>query len=165
MAGGRFEVALAEPTSRRRAASRTSSSWSPAHPAAAAPAREGRLGRRALAHRLAIAVVAASGVAGAATLIFDEVDAGIGGAVAETVGRRCSSSARERQVLCVTHLPQVAASGHDQWPPSRNRRRWQSEQLEHVALDRGAASTSWRACSEGPRNTGAKHAAELLDAE
>ncbi|MEO5657288.1 MAG: DNA repair protein RecN [Nitrospiria bacterium] len=46
------------------------------------------------------------------TLIFDEVDAGIGGAVAEVVGRRLQAIAAHRQVLCVTHLPQVA-SGAD----------------------------------------------------
>jgi DNA repair protein RecN (Recombination protein N) len=41
--------------------------------------------------------------------VFDEVDAGIGGAVAESVGRVLAEVARGRQVLCVTHLPQVAA--------------------------------------------------------
>jgi len=46
-----------------------------------------------------------------ATLIFDEVDTGIGGSVAEVVGRLLASLGRERQVLCVTHLPQVAAQG------------------------------------------------------
>jgi DNA repair protein RecN (Recombination protein N) len=43
------------------------------------------------------------------TQVFDEVDAGIGGAVAEAVGRLLAEVSRERQVLCVTHLPQVAA--------------------------------------------------------
>lgn len=46
---------------------------------------------------------------GRSTAVFDEVDAGIGGAVAEAVGRRLGQVARERQVLCVTHLAQVAA--------------------------------------------------------
>jgi DNA repair protein RecN (Recombination protein N) len=45
----------------------------------------------------------------APTLIFDEVDAGIGGAVAEVVGRRLKMLAKNRQVLCITHLPQIAA--------------------------------------------------------
>ena len=45
----------------------------------------------------------------APTLIFDEVDAGVGGAVAETVGRLMHQLGRDRQVLAVTHLPQVAA--------------------------------------------------------
>jgi DNA repair protein RecN (Recombination protein N) len=43
------------------------------------------------------------------TVIFDEVDAGIGGAVAEVVGRKLAALARSRQVLCITHLPQIAA--------------------------------------------------------
>jgi len=48
------------------------------------------------------------------TLIFDEVDVGIGGAVAATVGRLLGQIGARRQVLCVTHLPQVAAcaDGH-----------------------------------------------------
>ena len=45
------------------------------------------------------------------TLIFDEVDAGIGGRVADVVGQRLQSLGREFQVLCITHLPQIAAAG------------------------------------------------------
>jgi DNA repair protein RecN (Recombination protein N) len=44
-------------------------------------------------------------------MVFDEVDVGIGGAVAEVVGRLLRVLADEAQVLCVTHLPQVAAQG------------------------------------------------------
>ncbi len=47
--------------------------------------------------------------ADAPTVIFDEVDAGIGGAVAEVVGRKLAALGRARQVLCITHLPQIAA--------------------------------------------------------
>ena len=50
-----------------------------------------------------------AGAGDVATLIFDEVDAGIGGAVAEAVGKRLQVLGRERQVLCITHLPQIAA--------------------------------------------------------
>ncbi|SDP00568.1 DNA replication and repair protein RecN [Ralstonia sp. 25mfcol4.1] len=57
---------------------------------------------------LAISVIT-SEAAPTPTLIFDEVDTGIGGAVAEVVGRRLQELGRSRQVLCVTHLPQVAA--------------------------------------------------------
>jgi DNA repair protein RecN (Recombination protein N) len=46
------------------------------------------------------------------TLIFDEVDAGIGGRVAEIVGQKLRALGQDRQVFCVTHLPQVAAQGH-----------------------------------------------------
>jgi DNA repair protein RecN (Recombination protein N) len=43
------------------------------------------------------------------TYVFDEVDAGVGGAVAEVIGRAIADIARHRQVLCITHLPQIAA--------------------------------------------------------
>ncbi len=56
-----------------------------------------------------------SRVSGAATLIFDEVDAGIGGGVAEIVGRMLAELGQTRQVLCVTHLPQVAAHAGRHW--------------------------------------------------
>jgi DNA repair protein RecN (Recombination protein N) len=59
---------------------------------------------------LALAVIA-SAASPTPTLIFDEVDTGIGGAVAEVVGRLLHQLGRQRQVLCVTHLPQVAARG------------------------------------------------------
>lgn len=58
---------------------------------------------------LAIEVVAMGGKI--PTLVFDEVDSGVGGGIAETVGRQLKSLAGERQVLCVTHLPQVASLG------------------------------------------------------
>ena len=63
---------------------------------------------------LAIAVVTAQ-YAPVDTLIFDEVDSGIGGATAEVVGRLLQQLGRTRQVLCVTHLPQVAACGSAHW--------------------------------------------------
>ncbi|OYY75523.1 MAG: DNA repair protein RecN [Gammaproteobacteria bacterium 28-57-27] len=66
----------------------------------------GELSRISLALRVQ---TAAQGEVG--TLIFDEVDTGIGGSVAEVVGRLLADLGRERQVLCVTHLPQVAAQG------------------------------------------------------
>ncbi len=57
---------------------------------------------------LAIQVIASDG-SNIPTMIFDEVDSGVGGGVAEMVGRRLSELAASRQVLCVTHLPQVAS--------------------------------------------------------
>ncbi|HEX7324429.1 MAG TPA: DNA repair protein RecN [Rhodanobacteraceae bacterium] len=63
--------------------------------------------------RIGLAIeVAALGTAATATIVFDEVDAGIGGAVAETVGAKLRALGSRCQVLCVTHLPQVAAQGH-----------------------------------------------------
>jgi DNA repair protein RecN (Recombination protein N) len=60
--------------------------------------------------RIALAIaVTTSELGEAGTLIFDEVDSGVGGAVAETVGRLMKQLGQHRQVLAVTHLPQVAA--------------------------------------------------------
>jgi DNA repair protein RecN (Recombination protein N) len=60
---------------------------------------------------LAIHVITAS-TGSIPTLIFDEVDVGIGGGTAEVVGRMLRDLSKNRQVLCVTHQPQVAALGH-----------------------------------------------------
>jgi DNA repair protein RecN (Recombination protein N) len=54
------------------------------------------------------------------TLIFDEVDAGIGGAVADVVGNRLQALARSFQVLCITHLPQIAAHGGTHYRIEKN---------------------------------------------
>jgi DNA repair protein RecN (Recombination protein N) len=63
--------------------------------------------------RIALAIeVAALGMDAVPTMVFDEVDSGIGGAVAEVVGRKLRALGAQRQVLCVTHLPQVAAQAH-----------------------------------------------------
>ncbi len=62
--------------------------------------------------RLSLAIeVVRSGASPVTAFVFDEVDAGIGGRVAEIVGRKLRQIAKARQVLCVTHLPQVASQG------------------------------------------------------
>jgi DNA repair protein RecN (Recombination protein N) len=110
MAGGRFEVELApcEPSASgvERAEFLVSGHAGVSPRPLARVASGGELARISLA----IAVIAATATP-VATLIFDEVDAGIGGAVAETVGRLLKQLGGDRQVLCVTHLPQVAARG------------------------------------------------------
>jgi len=66
--------------------------------------------------RISLAIqVASADYNPVATLIFDEVDVGIGGGVAEIVGQRLRELAQFKQVLCVTHLPQVASQGHQHW--------------------------------------------------
>jgi DNA repair protein RecN (Recombination protein N) len=110
MEGGRFEVALApgEPG----AAGIDKVEFLVAGHAGVQPrplakvASGGELARISLA----ISVIAANATP-VSTLIFDEVDAGIGGAVADTVGRLLKRLGQSRQVLAVTHLPQVAAHG------------------------------------------------------
>jgi DNA repair protein RecN (Recombination protein N) len=67
------------------------------------------------------------------TLVFDEVDAGIGGGVAEVVGRKLRQLAQGRQVLCITHLPQIAACAEHHYVvrkrPGRGRTRSSAERL------------------------------------
>ena len=109
MAGGRFEVALpplATPASYGLEQTEFRVASHPKQPLGplARVASGGELSRMALALQ-----VVTSEVGAVPTLIFDEVDAGIGGAVAATVGRLLQSLGTRRQVMCVTHLPQVAA--------------------------------------------------------
>ena len=60
--------------------------------------------------RMSLAIqVIASDASAIPTMVFDEVDSGVGGGVAEMVGRRLRELGSQRQVLCVTHLPQVAS--------------------------------------------------------
>ena len=66
--------------------------------------------------RISLAVqVAAAAKSAAVAMVFDEVDSGIGGAIAEIVGRQLRALGERSQVLCVTHLPQVAAQAHAQY--------------------------------------------------
>jgi len=69
--------------------------------------------------RLSLCVQVACARESAPCMVFDEVDAGIGGAVAEIVGRELRMLATGRQVLCVTHLPQVASQGHQHFRVSK----------------------------------------------
>jgi DNA repair protein RecN (Recombination protein N) len=107
---------------------------------------------------LAIQLVAAK-ASPVATLVFDEVDAGIGGAVAQTIGRSMKRLGKERQVLCVTHLPQVAASADTQWTVSKSA----SLKIRVQRLDRAARIDELARMLGGTETTARKHAAELLD--
>ncbi|MGE8659955.1 MAG: DNA repair protein RecN [Achromobacter sp.] len=85
---------------------------------------------------LALSVIA-SRAARVPTLIFDEVDSGVGGAVAEAVGKLLRELGERHQVLCVTHLPQVAACGNSQFlvskTESRGTTRSRIEELDETA--------------------------------
>lgn len=70
--------------------------------------------------RISLAIeVAALGLDAVPTMVFDEVDSGIGGAVADIVGHKLRALGEKRQVLCVTHLPQVASKGHAHYRVSK----------------------------------------------
>jgi DNA repair protein RecN (Recombination protein N) len=109
MQGGRFEVALekaAQPTQ----GGLEEVSFLVAGHAGSTPRPVGKVASGGELSRIALAIaVTTSRLGTAQTLIFDEVDSGVGGAVAETVGRLMKQLGRDRQGLAVTHLPQVAA--------------------------------------------------------
>lgn len=70
--------------------------------------------------RISLAIeVAALDLDAVPTMVFDEVDSGIGGAVADIVGQKLRALGEKRQVLCVTHLPQVASKGHAHYRVSK----------------------------------------------
>jgi DNA repair protein RecN (Recombination protein N) len=114
--------------------------------------------------RISLAIqVAASRAATVPTLIFDEVDSGIGGRVAEIVGGLLRQLGGRHQVMCVTHLPQVAAQADAQWQVSKAahagktlssiRALGKEERVEEIARMLGGAKIT---------ETTRKHAAEML---
>ncbi|WP_153160344.1 DNA repair protein RecN [Zoogloea sp. 1C4] len=111
---------------------------------------------------LAIQVITSRNAA-TPTLIFDEVDVGIGGRVAEIVGRLLRQLGDDRQVLCVTHLPQVAAQANWQWSIAKETR--DGETLSRVTPLDDAARIEEIARMLGGVNitdTTRSHAAEML---
>jgi DNA repair protein RecN (Recombination protein N) len=114
--------------------------------------------------RISLAIqTVTSEVADVPTLIFDEVDAGIGGGVAEIVGRMMRDLGAKRQVMCVTHLPQVASAASAQWrvmkqdvggrPNSVVQTLKKAERIEEIARMLGGVKIT---------DTTRKHAAEML---
>ncbi len=97
------------------------------------------------------------------TLIFDEVDAGIGGAVAEAVGRRLRALARTHQVVCVTHLPQIASCAQRHVLVSKRVARGRTE-VALESLDEAGQVRELARMIAGERVTASalRHAAELL---
>jgi DNA repair protein RecN (Recombination protein N) len=115
MQGGQFEIELKPLDEGNQFGIETVEFLVSGHPGAkprpvAKVASGGELARISLA----IAVIASSASL-IPTLIFDEVDAGIGGSVAQTVGNLLKQLGQSHQVLCVTHLPQVASQGNHHW--------------------------------------------------
>ena len=113
MAGGRFEVALsAQPAA--QSFGLEAAEFLVAGHLGSTPRPLAKVASGGELSRIALAIAVTTSQlerpeAAVGTLIFDEIDAGVGGAVAESVGRLMKQLGRERQVLAVTHLPQVAA--------------------------------------------------------
>jgi DNA repair protein RecN (Recombination protein N) len=166
MAGGRFEVAVrsqsdAAPTAHGIDTVEFQVTANPGQPLRplAKVASGGELARLSLA--VQVACVADE----RRCLVFDEVDAGIGGSIAEVVGRQLRSLGVRGQVLCVTHLPQVAAQGHQQLKVSKTTsgghthtslaRLTGKERIQEIARMLGGATVT---------DKGLAHAREMLGA-
>ena len=109
MQGGKFVVSL-QKAEHPMAAGLEDVGFLVAGHAGSTPRPVGKVASGGELSRIALAIAVTTSQLGTAqTLIFDEVDSGVGGAVAETVGRLMQQLGRDRQVLAVTHLPQVAA--------------------------------------------------------
>ncbi len=109
MQGGRFEVVL-NPLEQPAQHGLEQAEFRVAGHSGSTPRPVGKVASGGELSRIALAIaVTTSQLGQAQTLIFDEVDAGVGGAVAQTVGRLMRQLGQDRQVLAVTHLPQVAA--------------------------------------------------------
>ncbi len=109
MQGGRFDVAIQKADQPMQGGLEEIAFLVAGH-AGSTPRPVGKVASGGELSRIALAIaVTTSRLGTAQTLIFDEVDSGVGGAVAENVGRLMKQLGRDRQVLAVTHLPQVAA--------------------------------------------------------
>ncbi len=115
--------------------------------------------------RIALAIsVITSNATTTPTLIFDEVDSGIGGAVAEVVGRLLKRLGQERQVLCVTHLPQVASQANQHFQVAKGTT-GEGKTVSHIdVLDNKARVEEVARMLGGVEITATtrKHARELL---
>ena len=164
MAGGRLEIALA-PLSEGGSHGLEQIEFLVAGHAGSTPRPLAKVASGGELARISLAIsVITSKASFTPTLIFDEVDAGIGGAVAETVGKLLHQLGQSHQILCVTHLPQVAAQGNHHLRVSKSQSGektvsqvqilGRSERVEEVARMLGGATIT---------DTTRRHARELLE--
>ena len=175
MAGGRFEVALLKQDAPQSFGMESAEFLVAGH-AGSAPRPLGKVASGGELSRIALAIavttsqlksseggLATSSEAAAATLIFDEIDAGVGGAVAETVGRLMKQLGRDRQVLAVTHLPQVAACADHHFVVSKQLRGGLTlSEINAVGGEVRVAEVARMLGGERLSNTSLAHAQEML---
>ncbi|KQT14278.1 DNA repair protein RecN [Ramlibacter sp. Leaf400] len=163
MQGGRFEVGL-QPLPQPSASGLDEVSFMVAGHPGATPRPVGKVASGGELSRIALAIaVTTSRLGTAQTLIFDEVDAGVGGAVAETVGRLMKQLGRDRQVLAVTHLPQVAAcADHHLVVSKRADKAGTTSTVEPVQGEQRVAEVARMLGGERLSGTTLAHAKEML---
>ncbi|NBY34040.1 MAG: DNA repair protein RecN [Betaproteobacteria bacterium] len=165
MQGGQFQVqlqALEEPASHGL----EEVQFLVAGHAGSTPRPVGKVASGGELSRIALAIAVTTSQLGTAqTLIFDEVDAGVGGAVAETVGRLMKQLGKDRQVLAVTHLPQVAACADHHWVVSKHAdKQGVASQVTPVTGEQRVAEIARMLGGERLSDTTHAHAREMLQA-
>ena len=163
MTGGRFEIALT-PLEVPQTYGLESAEFLVAGHAGSTPRPLSKVASGGELSRIALAIaVTTSELGSSGTLIFDEIDAGVGGAVADTVGLLMKQLGRDRQVMAVTHLPQVAASADHHMVVSKRMREERTQSEVHV-LDGEARAREIARMLGGERAsaTSLAHAQELL---
>ncbi|MDQ2928147.1 MAG: DNA repair protein RecN, partial [Pseudomonadota bacterium] len=167
MGGGRFEVAL-ETTDSPQSFGLESAELLVAGHVGTTPRPLGKVASGGELSRIALSVAVVTselqtGSDAPGTLIFDEVDAGIGGAVAETVGRLMKQLGRDRQVLAVTHLPQVAACADRHFVVSKQTEKGTTRSaVDAVAGESRVAEIARMLGGEKLSSTSLAHAQEML---
>lgn len=131
--------------------------------ALAKTASGGELSRTMLAIRVVLADRSAA-LGGPATLVFDEVDAGIGGEAGAAIGAALAALARDRQVLCVTHLAQVAACAQQQLAVRKREVDGRTIGDATLVLDEARISEVARMLGGKDSEVARQHAADLLQA-
>ena len=167
MAGGRFEVALAKHDTPQSFGFESAEFLVAGH-AGSTPRPLGKVASGGELSRIALAIAVTTSQLdkssdAAATLIFDEIDAGVGGAVAETVGRLMKQLGGDRQVLAVTHLPQVAACADHHFVVSKQLRGGLTlSEVQAVNGEVRIAEVARMLGGERLSNTSLAHAQEML---
>jgi DNA repair protein RecN (Recombination protein N) len=163
MQGGRFEVQL-DKTEHPTASGLESITFLVAGHPGSTPRPVGKVASGGELSRIALAIAVTTSALGTAqTLIFDEVDSGVGGAVAETVGRLMKQLGQDRQVLAVTHLPQVAAcADHHLVVSKHSDAQGTSSQVTALSADARVNEIARMLGGEKVSDTTLAHAREML---
>lgn len=113
--------------------------------------------------RIMLALRHVAGGGSVPTLVFDEVDAGIGGAAAETVGRRLHALGRRHQVICITHLAQIAAFADQHYSVVKSRKGDRTRtSVRRVEGDEQVAEIARMLAGSDPGDEGVRHAREMI---
>ena len=163
MQGGRFDVALSTLEQPSQHGLEQVEFLVAGH-AGSTPRPVGKVASGGELSRIALAIaVTTSQLGQAQTLIFDEVDSGIGGAVAETVGRLMKQLGKDRQVMAVTHLPQVAACADQHLlVAKRTEQRATFSTVDHVSGEQRIGEIARMLGGERLSGTTLAHAKEML---